>query len=444
MAQVGDSGLVRSIRKWDLAAVTINAVIGAGIFGLPSKIYALAGIYSVPASLLCGIFTGMIVMCFAEVGSRFTGSGGPYLYIREAFGNAAGFTTGWLIWIARITAFAANTTIMLSYLSLFWPAVAAGLVRIAAVCAVTLALMTINIVGVRDVAIATDIITVAKLAPLALLIVAGSFQIDPQKLSAATIPDPVSFASAMLLLVYAYTGFEIAVIPAAEIRDPRRDLPQAILTAIGVVAIFYVLIQIVCIGTLPDLAASDRPIADAARRVLGSRGGATIAAAVVISIAGNLNVVMLSASRLPFAMASRGELPRVLAGVHQRFRTPRASILVTGAAMAALTLSGTFLYAVTLSTVARLLIYAATCAALPVLRKRAGPSHAGFRVPAGRLVAYTLVLLIAWLLLNTTWREARDLGIAVAAGLAVYAARRGRRAATAVDAGASTVENRRP
>src|SRR5579862_6332048 len=178
MPQSDDSRLIRSIRKWDLIAVTVNAVIGAGIFGLPSKVYGLAGSYSLPAFVLCGAFAAMIVLCFAEVGSRFTETGGPYLYTREAFGPATGFTIGWLMWIARITAFAANTSILLGYLSLFFPAVATGATRYAVICAITLAIATVNIAGVRDVALATNILTVGKLAPLTLLIVAGFFHLD--------------------------------------------------------------------------------------------------------------------------------------------------------------------------------------------------------------------------------------------------------------------------
>ncbi len=218
MSQPTEAGLVRSIRKWDLVAVTVNSVIGAGIFGLPSKIYGLVGNYSLVAFVLCALFTATIVLCFAEVGSRFTKTGGPYLYAREAFGPAAGFTIGWLMWIARITAFAANTSILLGYLSLFWPAVATGPTRYAAVCAITLAIASVNLIGVRDVAVATNILTVGKLAPLVLLIVAGFFHLHAKSFAFGPIPPPGTFSSAMLLLVYTYTGFEIAVVPAGEIR----------------------------------------------------------------------------------------------------------------------------------------------------------------------------------------------------------------------------------
>jgi APA family basic amino acid/polyamine antiporter len=424
MPQSDDSGLIRSIRKWDLVAVTVNAVIGAGIFGLPSRVYGIAGNYSLPLFLVCAVFAGMIVLCFAEVGSRFTETGGPYLYTREAFGSLAGFAVGWLIWIARLTAFAANTSIMLSYLALFWPVVNTGLVRAVVVCAITVALAVINVFGVRNVAITTNILTVGKLFPLTVLILAGLFYVNPHSFSFGPPPPAATLSNAMLLLVYAYTGFEMAVIPGAEITDPQRNLPAALLIGIAVVAVVYILIQIVCIGALPSLSGSDRPLADAARRFLGSPGAALLSAGAAVSILGNLNIVMLSASRLPFAMAQRGELPRILATVNERFKTPHAAILLTAIMMAALTLSRTFLYAVTMSTISRLVIYAATCAALPVLRRRAGVPAAAFRVPCGTFVWIAVLALTAWLLWNTTWREVRDTALGGIVGLMFYALRR--------------------
>ena len=421
MARSDDSGLVRSIRKWDLVAVTLNAVIGAGIFGLPSRVYALAGSYSLPLFLLCAVFAGMIVVCFAEVGSRFTETGGPYLYTREAFGSIAGFAVGWLVWIARLTAFAANSSIMLSYLALFWPVINGGPARAGVVCALTATLALINLCGVRDVAVTTNVLTFCKLAPLTILILAGLFYMNPHSFSFGPVPAAPALSNAMMLLVYAYTGFEMAVIPGGEIVNVRRNLPAAILIGMGVVAVFYILIQIVCIGTLPGLSVSERPLADAASRFLGPAGGALLSAGAAVSILGNLNVVLLSASRVPFAMAERGELPRILGVVNERFRTPHIAILLTAVIMAALTLSGTFLYAITVSTISRLVIYAATCAAVPVLRRRAGVPAASFRVPGGMIVWTGVLALTAWLLWNTTWREVRDTAIAGMIGLMFYA-----------------------
>lgn len=394
-------------------------MIGAGIFGLPSKVFELAGVYSLAAFVLCGLLAAMIVLCFAEVGSRFSDTGGPYLYAREAFGPTVGFTMGWLMWIARVTAFAANTSVLLAYLSLFWPSLQAEPVRSAAICGITLLVGGVNFIGVRDVTLTTNILTVAKMAPLLALIVVGCFTLDPANFALTAPPEAAKFSSAMLLLVYAFTGFEMATIPGGEIRDPRRDLPSAILTAIAIVVFIYILIQVVCIGTVPGLATSDRPLGDAASRVLGGWGAVIITIGAALSIAANLNVVVLAASRLPFAMAVRGELPGVLGSVHKQFLTPHVSIVLTAAIMGIVTLSGTFLYAVTVSTIARLLIYATTCGALPVLRGREG-APAAFRAPMGTLVAMGVIGLVAWLLLNTTWREARDTAIAAGIGLAMY------------------------
>jgi len=215
------------------------------------------------------------------------------------------------------------------------------------------------------------------------------------------------------------------VIPSGEIRDPQRDIPMALLTGIALIAVIYILVQVVCIGTLPELASSQRPLADAASRFLGA-GASIISAGIVLSIAANLHITLLSASRIPFAMGERGEMPRFLGRTHPRFRTPHLAILFTGAVMMTLALSGTFIYALTISTLARLTIYVTTCAALPVLRRKAGTPAAKFRVPGGVAIAAAAILLACWLLSNSTWREARDTAIAAVAGMVILALSRSR------------------
>jgi amino acid transporter len=223
------------------------------------------------------------------------------------------------------------------------------------------------------------------------------------------------------MLIYAFTGFEMAVIPAGEIRNPQRNLPLAILTAIGLVALLYILIQIVCIGTLPELATSTRPLADASSRFWGDAGGAIISAGVIVSIIGNLNVLVLAGSRLPFAMAEGGGLPRVVSATHSRFRTPYVAILITAAVMLALTLPSNFYKQVNLSVIARLLSYGLTCAALLVLRRKSDVAAPLFKAPAGVAVAVTALVLSAWLLSNSSRADARDSAIAAVAGLLIYA-----------------------
>jgi amino acid transporter len=420
MNETSKEGLVRGIRRWDLVAVAINGIIGAGIFGLPSKVFGFIGSYSLVAFLVCGAVVTLIILCFAEVGSRYSDTGGPYLYAREAFGPLVGFQVGWFMWLARLTAFAANCNLLIGYLSYFWPWTGAGVGRATVIVVVLALIATVNLVGVRDVAVVTDVLTVAKMLPLLLFIAVGLFYVDPQSFSFAASPGYSDFSKSVLVLVYAFTGFEMAVIPAGEVSDPRRYVPKAILIAIGVVALLYVLIQVVCVGTLPGLAASERPLADASGAFLGAAGASIISAGALLSILPNLNVIILAGSRLPFAMAGRRELPSPLAATHPRFHTPHFSILLTAAIVLVMTLSGTFIYAVTISAIARLIAYAGTCAALPVLRRKRDAAAAMFKVRSGGVVAIACLLLIVWLLSNSTLREARDAGIAAAAGFAVY------------------------
>jgi APA family basic amino acid/polyamine antiporter len=420
MDQSAKPGLIRGIKRWDMVAVAINGVIGAGIFGLPSKVYALIGPYSLAAFIACALVVTMIILCFAEVCSRFSETGGPYLYAREAFGSVVGFEVGWLMWLARLTAFTANCNLLVEYLSYFWPPATTTWPRAIVITTIVLFMTTINVIGVRDAAMFSNIFTLGKLIPIALFIGAGLFFLNPQNFMHGNQPGFHDFSQSVMLLVYAFTGFEIALIPAGEARDPERNLPFAILTMLGVVALVYILIQVVCIGTLPGLAESQRPLADAASNFLGRAGASLITAGAIISIIGNLSVIVLAAARLPFAMAGRRELPGIFAAIHHRFRTPYVAIMVTCTAMLALTLSGSFIYGVTVSTIARLLAYGATCVALLVLRRRES-QPAVFKTPAGALLSIAALALIAWLLSHSTPREALDTGIAAAAGLIIYA-----------------------
>jgi amino acid transporter len=417
---VSDEGLVRGIRKWDLVAVTINGIIGAGIFGLPSKIYALIGGYSLIAFVVCALVVMLIILCFAEVGSRFDETGGPYLYAREAFGPTVAFEVGWLIWLARLTAFAANCNLMVSYLSFFWPPANTGMVRAAIIVSVVVALTALNVFGVRQAAIASNIFTIGKLVPMLIFIAFGLFFLNSQAFALGARPSSGAFSQSVLLLLYAFTGFEMAVIPAGEIRDPQKHLPRALLIAMAVIATTYILIQVVCIGTLPGLGNSTKPLADAGSRFMGTLGGAIISAGAIISVAGNLNITVLSASRVPFAIAEQKQLPSFLARIHPRFSTPHVSIFMTTALMLMLTLQSSFVAALTISTIARLVAYAVTCAGLPVLRRRTVAPPASFKLPGGPVIAIAALVLSAWLLINSTLYEAIATTIAAAVGFLVY------------------------
>ena len=267
-----EARLVRGIRRWDLVAVAVNGIIGAGIFGLPSAVFKTIGVYSLAAFVVCAVVVALIVFCFAEVGSRFEGTGGPYLYARHAFGDLTGFEVGWLLLLARLTAFAANLNLLVEYLTFFWPGAGSGLTRVVVITSIVIALTVANLVGVRNTARVTNVFTIGKLIPIAAFIAVGLFFVNSANFTPATRPGVGQFSSAVLLLVYAFSGFEIASIPAGEIENPRKNLPMSILTALCVVTVTYVLIQVVCIGTLPELGASTRPLADASVAFIGRAG----------------------------------------------------------------------------------------------------------------------------------------------------------------------------
>lgn len=412
------ASLVRGIGRWDLVALTINIIIGAGIFGLPSRIFALTGVWSLLAYVICAVLAMLIILCFAEVGSRFDATGGPYLYTRVAFGEVVGFEVGWLVWLARVTAFAALCNLFLGYLSYFWPAAGAGATRATVIVLIVIILTTVNILGVREAALVSNLFTLGKLAPLLLFVIAGLFFLSPQQFTVPAAPSYQDFSTAVLLLVFAFSGFEMAVIPSGEIRDPKQHLAFGLLMGTGFVVLVYILIQVVCIGTLPGLATSERPLVDAGSRFLGAPGASMITAGALISIGGTLNTVMLAGPRLLFAMAEQGQLPGLLATTHPRFRTPYVAILVSALIMMVLTLQGTFISALTISTVIRLLAYVATCLALPVLRRQVG--QAPFRAPAGVVVAGAAMVLSLWLLSNSSWQDARAVGLSAALGLVIY------------------------
>ena len=422
---MNESKLVRGISRWDLVAITINTIIGAGIFGLPSKVTALIGSYSLFAFIACAIIIGFIVLCFAEVASRFRETGGMYLYAREAFGAVVGFEVGWLYWIVRITTFAANCNLMLAYLGFFVPTANEGVLRIALISAVVALLSIVNFIGVRQSAIMTNVFTVGKIVPLLIFAAVGLFYIQPENFSFAATPDYNSFSSAVLLLIYAYVGFEAAVIPAGETKDPQKNIPFALLTALLFCAVLFIVIQIVAIGTLPELAASERPLADAAGKFMGSFGAAFIAVGALVSILGNLNGGFLAASRIPFAMAEQKEVPKIIGATHEKFKTPYVSLLITAAAMLVLTVQSSFISALTIATITRLLVYATTCASLPVFRRKSGIPEAKFIAPFGIAAAVLSLLLTIWLLTNVDYKkEGLAILIAVIVGLILYFAYR--------------------
>jgi basic amino acid/polyamine antiporter, APA family len=388
--------LVRAIGRWTLVALVINSIIGSGVFGLPSKVASLIGPSSIWAVVLAGAGMCVIIACFAEVASRFHQAGGPYLYARVAFGRFMGIQTAWMLWLGQVAAPAANANLFVIYLGEFFPHAKDPLPRAIILTLLIGLLALINIRGVRGGAQVSNLFTAAKLIPLFAVILLGVTALANHHWQIASASAPVSNTSqwldAVLLLVFAYGGFETALAPMSEAKNPRRDAPFALFAAVIACTIIYALIQWTVVGVLPDAAHSARPLADVARIAAGPVGAALVAIGALISFYGYLSAKILAMPRIPFALAEQGDFPRVFAAVHRRFHTPYVSILAFAALVWAFALIGEFKWNVTLSAVARLLYYGVGCAALPILRRK-HTEQAMFQLPAGSLFAALGVLL---------------------------------------------------
>ena len=419
MSQIS-KGLVRGIGRWDLVAMMINSMVGASIFGLPSTVFSLTGAYSLVVFVVCAIIILLIMLCFAEVSSQFTETGGQYLYARKAFGPMIGFEIGWLMWIQRLTSFAAVCNLLVITASYFWPALSEGIWRMVFISAIVTLLTFTNIIGIRNTTVVSNFFTIGKLIPILIFVLTGLFFIDRQNFSFEILPNASTFSYSTLLLISIFTGFEAVAIPAGEIRDPKRNLPFAMFTAMAVTTVLYILIQVVCIGTLPNLATSTRPLTEASASFLGTKGPIMISVGALIGITGTLTVIMLSGTRVLFAMAEQGQLLTFLSKTHSRFRTPYVSILLTGFFMLVLTISGTFIYFLTINVIIRVTNYAATCIALPILRKKKKVNIPSFKAPKGIIISIISTSLCVWIISSSGWRELIHAGIAALVGLLLY------------------------
>jgi len=409
-------GLVRVIGRWSLTALIVNCIIGSGVFGLPSVLAGLLGRASIVAVVLAAIAMGVIMACFAEVSSRFAETGGPYLYAREAFGRFMGIQVGWLVWFVRLTACAANANLFVTYLGEFWPRATQAIPQLAILTVLVGALAVINFRGVRAGAGISNALTAAKLGALGLICVAGAvYLIAAHRIipRSAVAYGSASWVRAMVLLIFAYGGFEASVASAGEAKDPQRDMPFGLFAALITCAAIYALIQWVVVGVLPDPGQSGRPLADVARIVLGHSGAGLIAIGALLSIYGNLSGNMLAMPRITFALAERGDFPPVFGWVHSRFHTPYVSIFAFALLVWLFALFGSFAGNATLSAGSRLFYYGVVCAALPVLRRKEN-KRAVFQLPGGIGLSVLGMLICGGLLTRIDYTKSLILVAAVA------------------------------
>lgn len=415
--------LKREITRWDLVLLLVNSTIGAGIFGLPSKIFSLSGFYSLPALFLCAIIVFVLVLNFAEVASRFDKTGGPYLYTLAAFGKTPAFIIGWLILITRVSTYAALINLMVTYLSYFNPLFLNQLYRFGLIISITLIFTWVNYRGVKTSTILNNTLAIAKILPLLIFSVVGLFFINPELIDPnQTTTNLTDFSSSVLILIFAFTGFEAVLVNTGEVQNPKKNIPFALIVSIAFVAIFYGLIQFVSIGTLPDLVSSEKPITDAAQLFMGSPGATLITLGAVISIGGTLNAVMLIASRVPYALSEEKQFPRLFSHLHPKHRTPVFSLIVFSAISLIASLTGSFIYAVSISVISKVLIFLIVCASLIKLRRKDNAETNYYKLPYGYFFAVAGIVASIWLLSSSKLTELVDVLITVFIGMILFAA----------------------
>ena len=372
----------------------VNCIIGSGIFGLPSVISGLVGNASPLAWLIAALASGLVMACFAEVSSRFDQAGGVYLYSRTAFGRTTGIAVAWLGLVTRLAAMAASANLFVIYLAGFWPTAAAPIPRIAVLTALLGFLTAVNCRGVRSGTTLSNLFTAAKLITLGAFIVASLVFLALKHhplLMALPTGKPSTWLHAVLLMVFAYGGYETAVMPGGEAKNPRRDFPFALFTGLAVCTVVYTLTQWVVISVLPQSSTTERPMAAAAQLMHGAWGSGIVSVGVMLSCYGYLSANILGFPRMLFALSENGDLPSVIGKVHPRFRTPYISILILAGCAWIFSLVGSFQWNLTISAITRLIYYGAVCVALPVLRHKPSAPPAAFRLPWGNLIAVLAV-----------------------------------------------------
>jgi basic amino acid/polyamine antiporter, APA family len=435
-ARPASPGFLRAVSRWEIVALSINDVVGSGVYLiLPVAAAALLGPASVWAILAASVAVLLIVLCFAEASSLFDQPGGAIVYTRAAFGEFVGFEVGWMTWIARIASVASLSVFFARAVGYLWEGANHGIGQALTIALPLAALTWINVVGVKSGARTAVLLAIGKLVPLAILVAVGVFAIQWDRVFPVPIPERQNFMKAALLVLYAYAGFENTPASAGEYKNPKRDVPFALIMMIMIVTGVYTLVQLVAIGTLPHLGQSQTPLADAGRLLMGPVGGFLLTIGAVLSVLGTNNNTVLAGPRYLYALAENGRLPRALARIHPRYRTPHIAI-VTQSLVAALLIGadawrnavfpGAFGIAenlAVLSTIARLATYMGTCLAVPVLRRKLPATPRTIRLPGGPVIPI-LALIICLLFLSAA--ETKNFiagGIALAVGAVIYVAR---------------------
>lgn len=424
---------MRGVGMAGAAILVLNSMIGAGIFALPGVVAPRAGLWSPWLFLIIGVLVISIVLTLAELASYFKDSGGPVLYTTTAFGPLTGFTTGWILFVSRVAAFAANTNVMAIYLAVVWPWFGTDIGRVALIVTVCGALTWSNYIGVKEGVRTMAVITVLKLIPIALLIILGLQHVSGDTLFPSNMPTIDDLGGTTLLLIYAFVGFESATIISGETKNPKKTLPRALVRTVIGTGFLYFLIVLTFISVLPDPSAPSQTLTDVGQALMGPVGVVMMTFAAFFSIGGNLSAIMLAVPRLPFALAEERLLPRWFGHVHEKYATPSNSILLLGGMGLVLALSGTFELLAAASSLTRLIAFVLCIGSLPIIRRKASEEELrdAYRLRGGYAIPFVALVLCLWIGAQSDLRAWQVTGSLLAVGLVLYTLASKRRAEAA-------------
>ena len=419
-----DHQLIRAIGVPGLTANIVNSTIGAGIFVVPAAVAKGLGSAAPLAFICCAIAMVLFVTCFAIAGSRVSLTGGLYAYVEVAFGRYVGFLAGVLYGITAISAVAGVGNVLVDSLGGLVPFLGNPIVRIGLMLVVYLSLVIVNVRGVRGGAGAVGVVTLTKLVPIALFLGVGAFFINRANLSWSAWPTSQELGNSVLLLLFAFVGIEVALIPSGEVKNPGRTVPRAAFLALIVTTAIYIMIQLVAQGTLgPDLANHDKtPLAEAAATFLGSTGRTILIIGAAISAFGFVASDILSSPRMLFAIGRDGVLPAWFAQVHPRYRSPNVAIISYAVVAFILSVCSSFEQLAVLSNVAVLLMYLLCCAGVwPLLRQRTHSDQRVLVFPGMQFVPALAIGAILWLFwLTQPWDKFVKIGAILVAFSVLY------------------------
>jgi len=388
--------LKRDIGYLAASFLVFNGIIGAGIFALPGELAEQAGLYGPWLILLFGVLIIMVAWTFAAIASYFKTSGGPVTYASRAFGPVAGFQVGWLLYVGRATSLAANTNVLFNYVAYFWDGINSDISKSVLFTLIIGGLTIVNIMGLKSAMKVINLFSLLKAIPILVLILIGLPYVSPAGILPGDFPVVDDMGTLVLLILYAFVGFECVLFTSEETKEPKKTLPKALITMVVAITVIYFLIQLIYVNAVTDVSV-DVPLIELGRIIFGEVGATIIIVTALCSIIATTTGILLTAPRLTFSMAEKGMLPDWFAVVHEKYNTPANSVLFLGVIGLFLGITGTFVYLAMASALARIIAYIICICSLPAIRRQADEEtlKGALKLPGGYLIPALGLLVCA-------------------------------------------------